>query len=171
MNNPPLSKDKQLPNGGGAEVDDPVSTGHCRGVRLLKFPLLPDPRGNLVFAEFPRHLPFQPKRYFITYDVPIHSVRGEHAHKQLEQLIVCLKGALVVTVDDGNVREQYTLDSPDVGLYLPPLIWGIQTGHSPDCLMLVLASEVYDEADYLRNYDAFMACVQARRANPEGFNQ
>ena len=111
-----------------------------------------------MFAEFPRHLPFQPLRFFVTYDVPAGSVRGEHAHRRLEQLIVCLKGSLVVTVDDGTVREECLLDNPGIGLYIPPLTWGIQSGHSPDCVMLVLASDVYDESGYLRNYDDFLAC-------------
>jgi len=130
----------------------------CAGVRLIEFPLIPDPRGSLMFAEFPRHLPFQPLRFFVTYDVPAGSVRGEHAHRRLEQLIVCLKGSLVVTVDDGTVREECLLDNPGIGLYIPPLTWGIQSGHSPDCVMLVLASDVYDESGYLRNYDDFLAC-------------
>lgn len=132
----------------------------CPGVRLLSFPLIPDARGNLMFAEFPRHLPFQPKRFFVTYDVPVGSIRGEHAHRRLEQIIVCLKGSMVVTVDDGTIREKCLLDSPGVAIYIPPLTWGIQSDHTPDCIMLVLASDVYDESGYLRNYDNFLACVK-----------
>ncbi len=128
-------------------------------VRLINFPLIPDPRGNLVFAEYDRHLPFAPKRFFVTYDVPENSVRGEHAHKKLEQLIVCLKGSLTVTVEDGCAKEDYLLDSPDKGVYIPPLIWGVQSGHSKDCVMLVLASDVYDESGYIRNYADFLAHV------------
>jgi len=131
----------------------------CAGVRLLPFPLIPDSRGNLMFAEFPRHLPFQPKRFFVTYDVPVGSVRGEHAHKHLEQIIVCLKGSLAVTVDDGKVREKCILDTPGAGLYIPPLTWGVQSEHTPNCIMLVLASDVYDESGYLRNYAAFLDCL------------
>jgi UDP-2-acetamido-3-amino-2,3-dideoxy-glucuronate N-acetyltransferase len=134
---------------------------HCKGVKLLEFPLIADPRGNLMFAEFPRHLPFQPKRFFMTYDVPVASVRGEHAHKQLEQVIVCVKGSMEVTVDDGAVRERYLLDSPRTALYIPPLIWGVQHGHSEDCVMLVFASDVYNESGYLRNYGDFLACVKS----------
>jgi len=135
----------------------------CAGVSLIEFPLIPDPRGSLMFAEFPRHLPFQPKRFFVTYDVPPGSVRGEHAHRRLEQIIVCLKGSLVVTVDDGSVREECFLDNPGTGLYIPPLTWGVQSGHSPDCVMLVLASDVYDESGYLRNYADFLACLAETR--------
>ena len=129
-------------------------------VRLLEFPSVIDPRGNLMFAEFPNHLPFQPKRFFATYGVPVGSVRGEHAHKRNEQIIVSLKGSVVVTVDDGSAKEEYLLDSPEKGLYIAPLIWGIQSGHSEDCVMLVLASDVYQESGYLRNYAEFLACVK-----------
>jgi dTDP-4-dehydrorhamnose 3,5-epimerase-like enzyme len=129
-------------------------------VKLVPFPLIPDPRGTLMFAEFPKHLPFVPKRIFTTYDVPAGSVRGEHAHRHLEQLIIVLRGAMVVTVDDGTVSEECLLDSPGAGLYIPPMTWGIQSQHTPDCLMLVLASDVYDESGYLRKYDDFMACVK-----------
>lgn len=133
----------------------------CPGVRLLDFPLIPDARGNLMFAEFPAHLPFQPKRFFTTWDVPEGSVRGEHAHRALEQIIVALKGSLAVTVDDGWNREECLLDSPGIGLYIPPLTWGIQSGHSPDCVMLVLASDVYNEAGYIRSYAEFRQAAQA----------
>jgi dTDP-4-dehydrorhamnose 3,5-epimerase-like enzyme len=135
----------------------------CAGVRLLPFPLIPDPRGSLMFGEFPKHLPFQPKRFFVTYDVPPGSVRGEHAHRKLEQIIVILRGSMIVTVDDGKVREECLLDTPGAGLYLPPLTWGVQSGHSADCVMLVLASDVYDESGYLRNYAAFLDCVSEPR--------
>ncbi|MGA3170988.1 MAG: FdtA/QdtA family cupin domain-containing protein [Chthoniobacteraceae bacterium] len=133
----------------------------CAGVRLLQLPLIPDARGDLMFAEFPKHLPFVPKRFFVTYDVPPGSVRGEHAHKRLEQIAVCLRGSFVFTVDDGTVREDCVLDSPGAGLYVPPLVWGVQSQHSPDCMMLVLASDVYDESGYLRNYEDFLTHAKA----------
>jgi len=133
-------------------------------VKLLKFPLKTDPRGSLVFGEYPRHLPFQPKRFFMTYDVPTEGVRGEHGHKTLEQIIICLKGSLAVTVDDGSARERYVLDCPNVGIYIPPLVWGIQSEHSADCVMLVLASDVYDESEYLRDYAEFLSYVKTGRA-------
>jgi dTDP-4-dehydrorhamnose 3,5-epimerase-like enzyme len=143
-----------------ASLRDPAPVFKCAGVRLLPFPLIPDARGTLMFAEFPRHLPFVPKRFFTTCDVPPGSVRGEHAHRSLEQIIVCLKGSLVVTVDDGAVREKCLLDTPAAGLYIPPLTWGIQSDHSPDCIMLVLASDIYEESGYLRDYAAFLDCLQ-----------
>jgi len=134
----------------------------CKGVRLIPFPLIPDPRGTLMFAEFPKHLPFVPKRFFVTYDVPMGSIRGEHAHRNLEQLIVCLKGTMAVTVDDGTVREKCVLDTPGAGIYIPPLTWGIQHEHTADCVMLVLASDVYEESGYLRKYNDFLEALKNR---------
>lgn len=133
----------------------------CKGVKLLKFPLITDPRGNLVFGEFPNHLPFQPVRFFMTYGVPDGSNRGGHGHRKLEQLIICAKGSMVVSVDDGSVRDEYLLDSPGIGLYIPPFVWGAQFGHSMDCVMLVLASDVYEEGEYIRDYSEFLECVKA----------
>ena len=155
----PLLRMNPIPNIAAAPVFQ------CPGVRLLPFPLIPDPRGTLMFGEFPTHLPFQPKRFFVTCDVPAGSVRGEHAHRNLEQIIVSLKGSLVVTVDDGTHRESCLLDHPGAGLYIPPLTWGVQSGHSPDNIMLVLASDVYNESGYLRNYEDFLACVKPGRAD------
>ena len=158
--NHPASTPARTPRFAGSAAGKDAPVFQCRGVKLVPFPLIPDPRGNLMFAEFPKHLPFVPKRIFATFDVPAGSVRGEHAHRKLEQLIICLKGSMVVTVDDGTVSEDCLLDSPGFGLYIPALTWGIQSQHTPDCLMLVLASDVYDESGYLRKYDDFMACVK-----------
>jgi len=159
----PDSDSKATPRLLARASDGEAVTFECKGVRLLKFPLIPDARGNLMFAEFPSHLPFVPKRFFTTYDVPEGSVRGEHAHKELEQIIICLKGSMLVTVDDGMVSEQCLLDTPGAGLYIPPMTWGVQSGHSADCIMLVLASDVYNEKGYLRNYPAFLDCLAEKR--------
>ena len=146
----------------------PALVFKCAGVRLLPFPLIPDARGSLMSRSFRGDLPFQPKRFFVTYDVPRGSTRGEHAHRHNEQIIVSVRGSLVVTVDDGTVQEKCLLDTPGAALYIPPLIWGVQSDHTPDCIMLVLASDIYDESGYLRNYGEFLACVEnCRVARPE----
>jgi hypothetical protein len=157
----PSSSSVRVPRFAGSASDAEAPVFRCRGVKLVPFPLIPDPRGSLMFAEFPKHLPFVPLRIFTTFDVPVGSVRGEHAHRKLEQLIIVLRGKMMVTVDDGAVSEDCLLDTPGAGLYIPPMTWGIQSQHTPDCLMLVLASDVYDESGYLRKYDDFMACVKA----------
>ena len=127
------------------------------GVRVLRFPVVPDPRGSLTYGEYDTHLPFVPKRYFVVYDVPTKEVRGEHAHRELHQAMVCLRGSVAVVVDDGKERDEVLLDSPETGLYVPPMIWATQYRYSPDAMLLVLASDVYDAADYIRDYDEYLA--------------
>lgn len=132
---------------------------HVKGVRLCQLPIVADLRGNLSFGEYDRHLPFIPKRYFLVFDVPSKEVRGEHAHKRLEQFLVCVKGSCAVVADDGRHREEIVLDSPGKGLYVPPMVWATQYKYSSDAVLLVLASDVYDAEDYIRNYDDFLAEV------------
>lgn len=129
------------------------------GVQLLRLPVIPDMRGSLSFAEIGQSLPFVPKRYFLVFDVPSREIRGEHAHRQLRQFLVCVKGSCTALVDDGENREEYQLDSPGVGLLIPPMVWGVQYKYSPDAVLLVLASEVYDPGDYIRDYDEFLRLV------------
>lgn len=131
------------------------------GVEICRLPLINDMRGNLSFAEYSQHLPFIPKRYFIVFDVPSKEVRGEHAHKKLHQFLVCIKGTCSVVVDDSVNREEILLDSPNVGLHVPPMVWSVQYKYSQDAVLLVLASDVYDPADYIRDYDEFLAAVKA----------
>ncbi len=130
-----------------------------KGVMLHQLQMAVDLRGALTAAEFPTHVPFAPKRYFLVYDVPGKDVRGEHAHRTCHQFLVCIRGSLNVVVDDGSAREEIRLDRPDVGLHLPPLIWAVQYKYSSDAVLLVLASEAYDPADYIRDYDEFLAAI------------
>lgn len=126
------------------------------GVTLRKLPIVPDLRGSLSFGEYDRHLPFVPKRYFIVFDVPSKEVRGEHAHKQLHQFLVCVKGSCAVVVDDGQRRQELLLDTPGLGLHIPPGVWGTQYKYTSDAVLLVLASDVYSADDYIRDYDEFL---------------
>lgn len=126
------------------------------GVKLYKLPIITDLRGNLSFGEIGQFLPFVVKRYFVVFDVPDHEVRGEHAHKQLQQYLVCVKGSGSVIVDDGENREEIVLNSPGLGLYLPPMVWATQFKFSKDAVLLVLASDVYHAEDYIRDYDEFL---------------
>lgn len=132
------------------------------GVQFLRLPMIPDMRGSLSFAEYGQYLPFLPKRFFLVFDVPSREVRGEHAHKELSQFLVCVKGSCSVMVDDGKSREEYTLDSPQFALCIPPMVWGVQYKYSADAVLLVLASDVYNSDDYIRNYDEFLAMVISR---------
>lgn len=136
-----------------------VTATSVKGVTLHQLQVAMDLRGSLAAAEFPAHLPFAPSRYFVVYDVPGKDVRGEHAHRACRQFLVCVRGSVSVVADDGTSREEIRLDRPDVGIYLPPLVWAVQYKYSPDALLLVLASDPYDAADYIRDYDEFLAAI------------
>jgi UDP-2-acetamido-3-amino-2,3-dideoxy-glucuronate N-acetyltransferase len=114
-----------------------------------------DMRGSLVVAEFGADLPFEPQRFFAVFDVPSEDVRGEHAHRECEQLLVCLKGSVKAIVDNGSTREEYLLDSPTFGLHMPVMTWGTQYAYSHDAVLAVFASLPYDNADYIRTYSEF----------------
>jgi len=133
-----------------------------KGVVLHQLPLIRDIRGNLSVGEIGKGLPFAPRRYFVITDVPNDKVRGEHAHRKLRQFLVCLRGRCSVVVDDGKRREEVVLDSPDIGLYVPPMIWAVQYKYSADAVLLVFASAEYDPADYIRDYDGFLRRVRRR---------
>lgn len=131
-----------------------------RGPALIRLPKIVDLRGALSFGETGNQLPFTPQRFFMVYDVPNREVRGEHAHKACHQFLVCVKGSVGIVVDDGQHRDEVTLDSPRLGLHIPPMVWGIQYQFSSDAVLLVLASDCYAADDYIRNYDDFLAAVK-----------
>jgi UDP-2-acetamido-3-amino-2,3-dideoxy-glucuronate N-acetyltransferase len=133
------------------------------GARLIQLVSAEDIRGRLAAGEVDAELPFVPKRVFMVYDVPSIEVRGEHAHRTLEQLLVCVHGALSVVVDDGERRTEYRLDDPTRALYIPPRTWGIQYAYSRDAVLMVLASDPYDADEYIRDYDEFIELVGKSR--------
>jgi acetyltransferase-like isoleucine patch superfamily enzyme/dTDP-4-dehydrorhamnose 3,5-epimerase-like enzyme len=139
---------------------DAAPPGGVRGVELKRLTHALDMRGSLVACEAGRELPFVPQRCFVVYAVPSAEVRGEHAHRRCEQMLVCVHGQVTAMVDDGERRAEYRLDRPDVGLYVPPLVWGTQYRYSADAVLLVLASMPYDPADYIRDYAEFKALLQ-----------
>lgn len=126
------------------------------GVTLHTFRAVPDMRGSLSVGEFEREIPFKPLRYFLVYDVPTAETRGEHAHHTCHQFLIAVKGSVSVVTDDGKNREEFVLDKPSVGVYLPPMTWGIQYRYSSDAVLLVFASDYYDAADYIRGYSDFL---------------
>ncbi|CAG0991974.1 dTDP-3-amino-3,6-dideoxy-alpha-D-galactopyranose 3-N-acetyltransferase [Anaerolineales bacterium] len=130
-----------------------------KAARLIRLPLIEDLRGKLSFGEIEQHLPFTPKRYFLVFDVPSQEVRGEHAHKALHQFLVCVKGSVSVALDDGQSRDEIKLDSTNLGLHIPPMVWGIQYKYSSDAILLVLTSDVYRADDYIRDYDEFLSLL------------
>lgn len=134
-----------------------------RGVRLVRTPVIEDLRGRLSAREVGRDLPFAPARCFVVFDVPSKEIRGEHAHRECEQLLVCLRGSMALVCDDGEARQEIVLESPEVALYLPPMVWGTQYKYTADAMLLVLASHPYDPDDYIRDYDRFLAELSAAR--------
>jgi dTDP-4-dehydrorhamnose 3,5-epimerase-like enzyme len=126
-----------------------------QGAALYPLPRVKDLRGALTFGEIDAHLPFRPERFFVVYDVPSREVRGEHAHKMLHEFLVCLRGSCSVALDDGRNHEEVLLDSPTIGLHVPPKLWRVHYKYSPDAILLSLCSDKYDADDYVRDYDQF----------------
>ncbi|RYE90206.1 MAG: WxcM-like domain-containing protein [Myxococcales bacterium] len=127
------------------------------GAFLRRYGVFKDIRGALSVGNIPADIPFVPARWFLVYDVPGAEVRGEHAHRQCEQFLLCVHGSVRVLVDDGRRRVEVVLDQPSLGLYLPPRVWGSQFQYSPGTTLLVFASRPYEADDYIRTYEAFLA--------------
>jgi UDP-2-acetamido-3-amino-2,3-dideoxy-glucuronate N-acetyltransferase len=151
-----------------ATADQGVRKSSVAGVGLHTFRAVSDMRGSLSVGEFEREIPFVPHRYFLVYDVPTAEVRGEHAHLKCHQFLIAVKGSVHVVADDGNVREEFILDRNNLGLYLPPMTWGIQYRYSHDAVLLVFASAYYDPNDYVRDYDKFVELVRANKTALSG---
>ena len=147
------SPSKELPTQRG------IQPTNVRGVTQHRLLMVPDLRGSLTVGEFEREIPFIPKRYFLVFDVSTEETRGEHAHVECEQFLVAVHGSVSVVADDGRMREEFILDHPKLGLYLPPMTWSIQYRYSADAVLLVFASAYYDEVDYVRNYADFLRLV------------
>ena len=138
----------------GTEATEQINT--IEGVAFDSLPIIRDLRGNLLARELGSGLPFQPSRMFVIFDVPSKEVRGEHAHRECHQLLVCLKGAVSCLADNGSERAEYLLDSPEKSLHIPPMVWGTQYKYTADAVLMVLASHPYDPDDYIRDYDTFL---------------
>lgn len=148
-----------------ARASTPTTPSIVDGVELLRVPLIKDLRGNLIARELGKGLPFTPQRFFLIFDVPSKEVRGEHAHRECAQLLVCLKGSVAVVCDDGTQRQEFLLDDPTVAIHLPRMVWGTQYKYTEDAVLLVLASHPYDAGDYLRNYDDFLVARRRHDAS------
>lgn len=139
--------------------DDGTNTTprNCRNIDL---PKISDPRGNLTFIEGDHHIPFDIKRVFYLYDVPGGAWRAGHALKTCHQFIIAVSGSFDVTLDDGSQRQRYHLNRSYYGLYIPPLIWREMDNFSSGSVCLALASEVYSETDYYRDYREFIQAIR-----------
>jgi dTDP-4-dehydrorhamnose 3,5-epimerase-like enzyme len=136
------------------------------GAYLTVLPSYRDARGTLSVAERAQVFPFPPERTFFVYDVPSQYVRGEHAHRVCQQFLICVNGSVSVVVDDGANRKEVVLDSPQAGLFIPPLVWATQYRYQSQTVLAVFASHSYDPADYIRDYDEFLALVDRNLNEP-----
>jgi len=131
-----------------------------RDCRIVDLPKINDVRGNLTFIEENRHVPFGIKRVYYLYDVPGGAERGGHAHKELHQLIVAISGSFDVVLDDGVEKKRFHLDRSYYGLYVCPMIWREIDNFSSGSVCMVLASTLYDESDYYRDYSKFLRSLK-----------
>lgn len=124
-------------------------------IKFIDFPALGDERGSLVALESEKTVPFPIKRVYYIFGTNAGVSRGFHAHKRLQQVALCITGKCRMILDDGRQRNEVWLDSPNKGLIIGDLVWREMHDFSEDCVLLVLASEHYDEDDYMRDYDEF----------------
>ena len=127
--------------------------------QLIQFKEISDSRGGLVALEQNQNIPFDIKRVYYIYGTPENVRRGFHAHKAIEQVAICVSGACSFLLDDGREQVDFRLDSPSIGLYIGNNIWHEMYDFTEDCVLMVLASDYYDEADYIRDYDEFKRVV------------
>lgn len=127
--------------------------------KLVNLPKIVDRRGNLTFVEQQNHVPFEIKRVFYLYDIPTAESRGAHAHRELHQFLICLSGSFDVELFDGKETKTVHLNRPWMGLHIPPMIWASEVNFDPGSICLVLTSDTYNEADYIRDLDLYKLTV------------
>jgi hypothetical protein len=132
--------------------------------KLVDLPKIYDIRGSLTPIESFSTIPFQIKRIYYIYDVPVGSGRGGHAHKELEQLFIAISGSFDVILDDGKATKKFNLNRPDVGLYVSPMIWRTLENFSSNSVCLVIASLVFDENDYFRSYNDYLSALKTAKS-------
>jgi dTDP-4-dehydrorhamnose 3,5-epimerase-like enzyme len=133
----------------------------AKGCRLIALASCGDERGSLVAIEGERTVPFAIERVYYVYATKPGVTRGFHAHRALNQLAIAVAGSCTMMIDDGSARVEVRLDSPEVGLTLGSMVWREMSDFSPDCVLMVLADAPYDESDYIRDYDQFLALATA----------
>lgn len=133
--------------------------------QIFNLPIISDPRGNLTFVEASRHIPFDFKRVYYLYDVPGGAERGGHAHKNLHQFIIAMSGSFDIHLDDGHAKKTVHMNRSYYGLYVCPMVWRTIDNFSSGAVCMVLASEVFDESDYYRDYQKFLEDVNLKKNN------
>jgi dTDP-4-dehydrorhamnose 3,5-epimerase-like enzyme len=131
-------------------------------IEIINFEAKGDHNGQLIALEENKNIPFDVKRVYYIFDTATQIRRGFHAHKNLDQVLICVSGSCKILLDDGKEKTNIELNSPKKGLRISNHIWREMYDFSKDCVLLVLASEYYDEADYIRNYDDFLKYIKSK---------
>lgn len=131
-------------------------------VKMYTFEPHGDARGQLIAIEANKDIPFEVKRVYYMYDTTPGVARGHHAHKALEQILICVHGSCKILLDNGKEKETVVLDEPNKGLYISSDMWRVMYDFSPDAVLMVMASTYYEESDYIRDYDEFLKYVESR---------
>lgn len=126
---------------------------------LIELPKIQD-EGFLCFAEGNKHIPFPIKRFYYIFDVDDGAIRGKHAHKETQQVLFCLRGSIKIILDNGSEKEEIILDKPNQGIFLDRMMWHDMIDFKKDTLLLIMASDVYKEEDYIRNYENFISLIK-----------
>ena len=126
-------------------------------IEIIDFEIKGDERGSLIALEGNKNIPFDIKRVYYIFGTKSNVRRGFHAHKKLKQVLVCVAGSCKILLDDGKSKQDISLDNPNKGLLIESMIWREMFDFSPDCVLMVLANEVYDESDYFRDYQQFLS--------------
>ena len=145
----------------GSEIGERIHLG-IGDSWVERLPHFTDARGSLTPLELGKGFPFEPKRIFLVYAVQDNQLRGEHAHRQCKQFLVAVHGGISVIVDDGHHRKEIRLDTPTTGLYLAPMVWGVQYKFDADAVLMVAASHNYEPDDYIRDYEVFLSEIGKR---------
>jgi dTDP-4-dehydrorhamnose 3,5-epimerase-like enzyme len=132
---------------------------HTQLSKIIEVPKILD-EGSLCFMEGNNHIPFDIKRVYYIYDVIRNAVRGRHAHRELQQVIFCLKGSITIILDNGKTKEAITLNKPNHGLFLDTYMWHEMVAFKEGTILLVVASDRYSEPDYIRDYETFLKEVR-----------
>jgi len=127
--------------------------------KIVELPKITDPRGNLSFVEGGVHIQFEIKRVYYLYDVPGGADRGSHAHRKLSQFVIAMSGSFDVVLDDGRNKRRFHLNRSHYGLYICPMMWRDLDNFSSGAVCMVMASERYEESDYIRNYEQFISLI------------
>lgn len=129
-------------------------------VKLIDFDIKADNRGSLVALESNKNIPFEIKRVYYIFGTSKKVQRGFHAHIQLQQVAICIQGKCKILLDNGTTRRVIELNKPNKGLFIDKMIWRVMYDFSYDSVLMVLASELYDESDYIRNYDKYISLIK-----------